>query len=155
MIALCIMMVSLYCVSYYATTWYTLQTKAEVEKICALFLYAQQKARTAATDVTIFFHQQEQSYSCPPYTEKLPRHLVFGAPTGSKGPPSAPEKPITHPITFEKNRMICYPDGTLQAGALYLLDTKTNTGYAITVPVTHASHVKRYRSTQSGWTLIP
>lgn len=148
-------MAGMYMVSSYATAWYTLQTKAELEKLCALFLYAQQCARTSGAPIEIVFDQTKKSYSCGIYCETLPRHVVFGASPECKGPPSAPEKPITDAITFEKKRAMCYPDGTIQSGTVYMLDTKNNISYAITVPIGHVTYLKRYEFGNHRWNVLP
>lgn len=148
-------MTSLYIISSYATAWYTMQSAAELEKICGLVLYAQQRARTSGSEVEVIWNATEGRYCCCNYSEQLPKHLVFGALPECKGPPSAPEKPITNPITFAKERTVCYPDGTIQSGTLYMLDTKTKTQYALTVPIGHAHYLKRYRYSKNTWVVMP
>lgn len=53
----------------------------------------------------------------------LSRQTNFGAPCDSLGPPSSPINKITQPITFQNNTLICYPDGHMNAGIIYLTST--------------------------------
>jgi hypothetical protein len=91
-------------------------------------------------DATIFFDNQRYELSDGYRFQVLP---------DTYGPPSAPHKLVTHPITFSENRARVHPDGTLQAGTLYI--THGNRQYALTTPVSAFSHIRVYRYTQNVW----
>ncbi len=65
------------------------------------------------------------------------------------GPPSSPNKLITNPVTFTEGAIIAHPDGTLQAGTMYITDGQTQ--YAVTTPVSAFSHIRVYRYKNNIW----
>lgn len=148
LIALSIVIVSLTLVSSYSTLWSQLGARAALETARTTLLYAQQHARTSNREVVVEIDQEKQTFKSDTFTHTFPSNMRFGTLPGIQGPPSAPLKQISKPITFEQNRVIFYPDGTIQSGTLYLVDTATQTQYALTIPVGHVRYIKLYQFTK-------
>jgi hypothetical protein len=119
--------------------------QAEIGKMYTLFHYAHQKARTLHTDVTILYNEQEGTYQCDTITEQLPSFIIFGASQGIKGPPASPKDSVTQAITFPGKKVICYADGTISSGSIYITDQDRMYTYAITVGVSQVSFIRMYR----------
>ncbi len=73
----------------------------------------------------------------------------FGVMPDTYGPPSAPQKIVTHAVTFVDKKISAYPDGTLQSGTLYITDG--NRQYALTTPVSAFSYIRVYQYNSSIW----
>lgn len=148
LIALSIIIVSLTIISSYSTLWNQLHARAALETARTTLLYAQQHARTCNHEVVVEIDQKNRAFKSNTFIHTFPSNIIFGTLSGIKGPPSAPFKQINKPITFEQNHVIFYPDGTIQSGTLYLVDTTTQTQYALTIPIGHVRYIKLYQFTK-------
>ncbi len=79
----------------------------------------------------------------------LAEGYLFDVLPGTYGPPSLPKKLVKQAITFKDNRIIAYPDGTMQAGTLYI--TNNQTQYAITTPVSAFTYMRVYHYHNGSW----
>lgn len=84
-------------------------------------------------------------YHCDGVWYNLPATIRFGFLPESKGPPSTPTRPIRSAITFPGKKVSCFPDGTIQAGTVYLVDDKKSSMYALTSGVSAVSFLRKYR----------
>lgn len=75
----------------------------------------------------------------------LPSTIRFGFLPESKGPPANPTSLIRSAITFPHKKVTCFPDGTIQAGTVYLVDEKKRCMYALTSGVSAVSFLRKYR----------
>lgn len=76
---------------------------------------------------------------------ELPATIRFGFLPESKGPPSNPIHAISNAITFAGKKVACFPDGTIQAGAVYLIDDQKQHMCALTSGVSAVSFLRKYR----------
>ena len=84
----------------------------------------------------------------------LPHTVQFGVLPGIMGPPATPTHAITQPITFVGNKILFYPEGIIQAGAIYLKDTKNRVQYALSSGVSTVSYLRKYQYTGGEWKLL-
>lgn len=77
--------------------------------------------------------------------------VAYGVIPGAYGPPAAPKKMISDPITFRNHAIIIYPDGKIQPGTVYFVDTLLTTAYALSCPVGKISYIRRYRYEGKEW----
>ena len=106
-------------------------------------LYMQRKAMIEGATCAVLFNLKEQSYIAD-VTHRLGAGVRFGASAGAKGPPSRPEHTIGDACTWPGGMCIFYPDGTISAGAIYLIDRRGIYAYALTCDVSETSHIRRY-----------
>ena len=91
------------------------------------------------------FDETGNRYKIDGVWHTLPSTLRFGFLTASKGPPSNPINSIQSAITFPGKKVTCFPDGTIQAGTVYLVDDKKLTMHALTCGVSAVSFLRKYR----------
>ena len=72
------------------------------------------------------------------------RKAIFNYLPGTMGPPSNPVYPITQPITFAQDTITFYPDGTMNAGTIYITDQDQTSMYALTIGVTEFPFIRTY-----------
>ncbi len=129
--------------------------RMELERLYMLFVYLQRRAVYEARAHTVQFDSEHQAYSrLPKIREHLTKGVIFGVTSGAKGPPSQPSELIHTPVTFPDQCVTFYPDGTIQAGAIYLTDTRHRYGYALTCAVAQVSHIRRYMLSDKKWVPI-
>jgi type II secretory pathway pseudopilin PulG len=136
------------------TTFNNQLVGAEIRKLCSFIRLCSYRAMMTNSPQTIIFDQIHNAYHCGNYREELSHEVTFGAGPRVYGPPSNPTKPISKAITFGKNRLIVYPDGTMQSGALYLTNNNKTITYALTSPVGPVSHIRNYRYDSHSWQLL-
>jgi prepilin-type N-terminal cleavage/methylation domain-containing protein len=129
------------CVLFSTTT----SARIELERLYALAFYLQQRAYVEQKQQTLTINPKSNSYTGGSRSYTLAHPLIFGTLAGTKGPPSEPEKPITHPITFKNNTIVFYPGGTISAGTMYLTDTSKSCLYALSCAISQVSHIRRYK----------
>lgn len=130
------------------------QLRAEVDKLYAAILYGHRCALASGKEEFLTFDCKKNMYLCKGRSEQLPRGIIFGACTEAQGPPSAPSYAISSPITFIDEHITFNPTGIMQAGTVYLTDEKKRYTYALSIPVGHVSHIRKYMFHNSTWQLI-
>lgn len=130
------------------------QLRAEIDKLYAAISYGHRCALASGKEEFLVFDSKKNMYSCNGRSEKLPRGIMFGASTETKGPPSTPTHPISSPITFINEHITFNPTGIMQAGTVYMTDEKKRYVYALSIPVGHVSHIRKYMFHNSTWQLI-
>lgn len=128
--------------------------KTEVQKLSQFIWFCVQRAQVAGVEKAIIFDLENNSYACDQYQEKLARGIAFGFIPDAVGPPSRPTNKLTTPLSFSNNRIIVRPDGTMEAGAIYVTNNAHNLMYAVTTPVTSVSYIRNYRYHNNQWQLI-
>lgn len=102
---------------------------------------------------TLQFDVQHGRYRFKKTEHCLPAHVQFGAALGVKGPPSAPDKTIENPITFQNSTITFFSDGTIQSGAVYLTDRSGRYTYALSCAVSQISYLRKYQYTNK-WVIL-
>lgn len=109
----------------------------ELERLAMVIHYIERKARLEGNTYTVTFH--DASYTAD---KEYIINGRFGILPGVKGPPSLPTKPLTKPITFPDQKLVCTPQGP-NAGTVYLTDQASL--YALTCDPSEAHHIRGYR----------
>jgi hypothetical protein len=128
--------------------------RAELEKLYVLFFYLQQRAITCNQTQSLQFNVDSRSYTADGDTHVLPRHVAFGVLPHSFGPPGDPKHALTHPITYPSKQVHFYPDGTISAGTVYMIDANAQYMYALTSAVAQVSYIRTYYYAQRMWNVI-
>ena len=116
-------------VAVFAFSWYALQQQA--------------MARQRQEDMLL--DEAKNRYYMSGQWQELPPGIRFGFLPNTKGPPSAPTTVLQSAITFPGKKVSCYPDGTIQAGTVYLVNDKKSCMYALTSGVSAVSFLRKYR----------
>jgi type II secretory pathway pseudopilin PulG len=130
---------------------------AELEKLYARVCFLRARAIMSNHIQTLHFDEYSASYQTGDSQQKihLSNHVQFAVVPQLLGPPSNPTHQILSPVTFPHNTLTLYPDGTMQAGAVYLTDSNSRCLYALTIPVGQRSCVRKYRYDTGTWVLLP
>lgn len=127
---------------------------SEIEKLHLAFSYMQQLSQVNGTDSYLNFDIKNNCYSFDNHLTKLSQGVEFGFINGAKGPPSSPSKIINSPITFTNNKVTFYANGQIQPGTAYLVDSKRQFMYALSVPISQISFIRKYSYNHNSWNLI-
>jgi hypothetical protein len=114
------------------------------------------KAQLEQVDKEILIDPVAHTYSFEQRVHVLPQQVRFSSALEAQGPPSDPHKIITSPITFARNSLRFFADGTVQAGAVYFSSHAQDCVYAFTVPVAETTCLRTYRYDKTGqkWHLL-
>lgn len=104
-----------------------------------------QAAMTRNKQQEMFLDESGHRYQLDGIWYELPPTIRFGFLPDAKGPPSHPNTLIHSAITFVQKKVTCFPDGTIQAGTVYLVDDKKSCMYALTSGVAAVSFLRKYR----------
>jgi len=122
-----------------------LKVLSEIEKLHSICLYLNHKAIITKQKKMLAFNINDNSYSYENKKEFLPKNVIFGIKNKLNGPPSAPSKLLTKPITFPNNKISFTSQGILQPGSIYLIDKNKKYQYALSVPVSQISFIRKYK----------
>lgn len=128
--------------------------RAEVEKLHAMCRYVQKCAIIDHIKYVLTLNKMDHSYTSLMGTEQFPRGVQFGLLPGLKGPPSSAAVTLHTPITFTDEHIEFYPNGTIQSGTVYIVDTLRQNAYALSNGVAHISHLRKYYYYNKTWHLI-
>lgn len=118
--------------------------KGHLQNIYAAIMYTHRAALATGMPQTITFDIQHNRYYVGDTPYELSRDIAFDFLPGTKGPPATPVHAITKAITFVDLKLTAHPDGTVQAGTIYLTDKNKKYMYALTVPAGHVSFIRCY-----------
>ncbi len=127
---------------------------SDLEKLNMIFPYLQQCAVSSNKNITLKFDPINHEYSFENQKVKLSRNVEFGIKNEIKGSPASASKNINSPISFVNNQTIFYSTGKIQPGSVYLIDSAKKYLYALTVPVSQISFIRKYRYENGKWLLI-
>lgn len=130
-----------------------LLVRAELEKLYLVCQHARGCALATHTQQELQFDCAAGTYCLNGQTYKLAHGVSFGYLPGAQGPPASATKLLEAPVTFACQRIIFYPDGIIQAGTVYLVDTAKTVMYALSNAVSQFSYLRCY-TYNHGWTLI-
>lgn len=108
-------------------------------------LFAQRRAISSGSSCSVLIDTQKHSYTCEGSTIQLSDGVRFGFCPHAKGPPSSPHQRISKACTFANNQIVCSPEGTIDAGTVYITDAKGASMYALTSGVDAVSYLRLYR----------
>lgn len=119
-----------------------------------VFCHLQQVAISSNKILTLQFNIPSNSYSFQNNSVILSKNVTYGVVDYAKGPPSLPNKIINKPITFKNNQVIFSHDGKINPGTIYLSDKLKRYLYAITIPISQVSLIRKYKYLNKQWILI-
>jgi hypothetical protein len=131
---------------------YDCSVRAELELLCATFIFMQRKAILEHEPCRLIFDDKRACYKAAE-CHALKPGVCFGFLPGVLGPPSLPTVPLTDSITWPEKVVTFYPNGTISAGAVYLTDHKKSVLYALTTDASAVTHIRRYRF-KKRWILL-
>lgn len=138
-----------------SSTWLNqLMVRAEVDNLYTTCRYLQRYAMMTGKQQELIFDSPHNAFMYHDHTYQLPKQVMFGVFGQVKGPTSTPTSSISHAITFVNNRIIFYPDGIIQSGTVYIIDTAQQYLFAITSPVSSVSYLRKYQYVHNTWQLI-
>ena len=130
----------------------------ELQELHSIVSYLQHKSMATNTIQKLYIHPNNHSYSYEKnnhaVTHILNDNVKFGFMERVKGPPSSPKKAIEKSITFHKNIIEFYPQGTVSSGTIYLTDKNKHYLQALTCGISHISHIRTYLFTENKWRLF-
>ena len=124
--------------------------RTELDTLYLTCTALQHEAQLTGKAQELRFIVKEHAYAWGDKRHRLHDAVRFGTVPNVAGPPAAPHAIITHPVTFPGNKIVFYPDGIVQAGAVYLVDKARRFLFALTCPVSHISYMRRY-AYQARW----
>lgn len=125
----------------------------ELEKLYAAIVMLQRTAIVHGVEQRLVVTPDIQSYAFGKTVQKLAQGVQFGFIPESWGPPAQPVYQILNSVTFKDNTIVCYPDGLVSAGSIYLTDKKSRYLFAITSGIvpTIFLHMYQYDKKQKKW----
>jgi hypothetical protein len=126
----------------------------ELSQLQAAFDYTRQLAIATNQPQMITFDQTNHSYNYSKYQDKLSNYTRFGFAPGTYGPPSDPKNPLTQAITFDQQQVLISPQGVIAPGAIYLTDQQHKLTYALTVPLSQITLMRKYKNLNGRWEKI-
>lgn len=124
----------------------------EAERLYSTFVLMQRKAMLQGNKLDLKF--EEEGYIFDNRKNRLASNIKFGYLPDVKGPPATPTQVIKAAITFKNKKAIFYADSKISPGTVYLIDEKYKLMYAVTVPVSEVSYIRRYQYKDKSWQLI-
>ena len=119
--------------------------RAELERMRAACLYLQRRALQSGVQQELRIDHARKTYFCGNERNALAHGVAFGSLPGVQGPPSAPRALISRPITFQNDRIVFHPDGTILPGTVYLVDTDHVCLYALSSGIGSAWDIHTYQ----------
>lgn len=117
----------------------------QISLFCLSWRQLQQCALARNQQQEMLFDEDSNRYKVDGVWHNLPSTIRFGFLPEVKGPPSSPTTPIRSAVTFPSKKVTCFPDGTIQAGTVYLVDDRGQNMYAVTSGVSAVSFLRKYR----------
>ncbi|MCA9770409.1 prepilin-type N-terminal cleavage/methylation domain-containing protein [Candidatus Dependentiae bacterium] len=128
-------------------------TRAELYHLYSLCYYLQHKAMATRQEQKLYIDISHNTYTYDNTTYQLPQSVSFGYLSGVKGPPTAPKKILSKPVTFKNDTVEFYPDGIISSGSIYIRDAYNNSLHALTNGIAHVSFIRLYIYNKT-WRLV-
>lgn len=142
-IALVMLMVSI--ASVQVRNYQHVYIKQQLSLLALNWHELQQRAMARGKQEDMLLDEDQHRYYVNGQWHDLPSVIRFGFLPNAKGPPSSPTTPLRSAITFPNKKISCFPDGTIQAGTVYLVDEGKRYMYALTSGVSAVSFLRKYR----------
>jgi prepilin-type N-terminal cleavage/methylation domain-containing protein len=123
----------------------------ELEHMYSLSMYLQRRAVIEHRTLELVFNQENNSYSWLDSSHQFARPVTYGILDAVKGPPSHPEKIVLNPISFIHRKLVFFPDGSISAGTIYVIDTHKSCLYALTCGISQVALLRQYRYDNGTW----
>lgn len=124
---------------------------AELDRLQIASQFLQKKAVYSGQKTYLYFNLHDHSYSYDQRLEKLSEGVFFSSAPQISGPPAHPKGPITQAVTFRKQKMTFYPNGTISPGTVYLNNQNQSDLHALTVAVSQAAFIRKYKYQAGTW----
>ena len=118
--------------------------RSEVDKLHSVCTCMQATARMSNQKQEMHIDRAHNVYTYAGHKERLPSQVRFGVLPTVKGPPSAPQRLLTSPITFDKQCITCSAHGIMNSGTVYITDRDATCLYALSSAVAHYSYIRKY-----------
>jgi prepilin-type N-terminal cleavage/methylation domain-containing protein len=125
--------------------------KSELNNLYLACMSLQKEAKATGQEKTIAFNIKNNSYKIEDENYELSKQICFGVLDNVKGPPSDPQKVQKNPLTFEKNQIKFYTDGTVQSGTVYLIDKKKRYQFALASGIEKMLYITIYFYENNKW----
>ena len=127
---------------------------SELDKLQIVCHLLQKQAVNYGRKEYLLFNVADHAYFYCNHTEHLTQGCFFNYIKGVSGPPANPKEAISLPVTFPHQKIIFYPNGAISAGTVYLTDKYAKTMYALTVPISQVSFMRKYKYHNGSWTYL-
>lgn len=124
---------------------------AELDRLQIVSQFLQKKAIYTRQKTYLYFNLNDHSYSYDEQIEKLSNGVFFSIAPQVSGPPANPKGPIRQAVTFRKQKITFYPNGTISPGTVYLNNQNQNNLHALTVAVSQAAFIRKYKYQAGTW----
>ncbi len=142
-IALVMLVVSIACVQVRAYHYACI--RQHISLFALVWHELQQRAMVSNAPQEMILDEKGHRYYVDGQWHDLPSLIRFGFLSAAKGPPSHPTTLLSSAITFPQKKVTCFPDGTIQAGTVYLVDDRKSCMYALTSGISAVSFLRKYR----------
>lgn len=102
-------------------------------------------------DVAIAFDPKDNAYIVDQVRHVFSPMVNFVCPPNGHGPPSAPTELIQKPISFLQNQLLCFSNGAMSSGVLYIGSIKRNYFYALSSSIGEWGVLRLYVYNQGKW----
>ena len=128
--------------------------EAELDKLQIICHLLQRQAVNTGHKEYMTLNINDHSCFYCNHTEKLANGVFLGFIPGVSGPPANPKQNIISAVSFPNQKITFYPNGTISAGTLYLTNLQKNVLFALTVPVSQVSLMRKYKYQDGAWTYL-
>lgn len=134
-------------------------TLTELKSFQSFFRYVQHKAIVQREDIKIICDIEnsqcvEENTTIGKEIFTLHNDIRFQILPGILGPPASAQHIITKPTTFIHNTIVFYKTGVISSGTIYLLNTQSNTQYALSNAISPISFLRLYQYKNGKWEII-
>lgn len=119
--------------------------RSEIDLLQATCIHLQHTALSSGKPQQLLLDEQANSYSYNGHTHTFPASVKFGVLPHVQGPPSSPTHALSSAITFTGKSITFHPDGIIQSGVVYVVDTSSKSLYALSSPIAQVSFLRKYR----------
>lgn len=105
-------------------------------------------------DVAITFDIKNNAYIVDLVKHVFAPSVSFLYPSNGYGPPSAPTALIQKPISFLHNQLVCFSNGAMSSGVLYIGSIKRNYFYALSSSIGEWGVLRLYAYNKGKWQKI-
>ncbi|RTL04287.1 hypothetical protein EKK58_10790 [Candidatus Dependentiae bacterium] len=105
-------------------------------------------------DIVITFDSKSNSYIVDSTTHVFSQSVSFLYPPNGYGPPSAPTESIQKPISFLHNQLVCFSNGAMSSGVVYIGSKKNSYFYALSSSIGEWGVLRLYLYGNNRWTKI-
>jgi len=128
--------------------------QTDLNQLHIVCLFLQKQAIYAGRKKSIKFNLEDRAYFYDEQKVELNKNTRFDFTPGASGPPAKPSGPINSAITFPKQKIVFYPNGTVSAGTVYLTNQQRKDMCALTVGVAQVTFIRKYKYQNGSWVYL-